>query len=121
MARAAARVWCSISAIVTRRGVGITEHNHAQRIAHQDERHAAFIEQPGHGKIVGGERGDFFAAPFMARMVSAVILVELISAKTGEQFLGVVVAVPTFRRRYPPRDWKESRLPVARPRRQWPG
>ncbi len=46
------------------RRVRITEHDHAQRIADEDERYARLVEQLCHRKIVGGERGDFFAARF---------------------------------------------------------
>ncbi len=53
-------------------GIRITQHHHAQRIAHQDQRNARLIQQPRHRKIVGGQRGDFSPRPFMARMASAV-------------------------------------------------
>ena len=44
------------------RGVRITQHHHAQGIAHQDQRDAYFIQKTRRRKIVGGKRGDFFAA-----------------------------------------------------------
>ena len=47
-------------------GVRKPEHHHAQRIADQQDVHAAFIEQAGGRVIVGGERGDrasAFAGP----------------------------------------------------------
>ena len=40
------------------RGVGVAENDHAERIADQDQGDAGGVEQLGHGKIVGGERGD---------------------------------------------------------------
>src|SRR6185369_15709286 len=45
-------------------GVGITQDNHAQRIANQQERHARLIQQACHRKIVRGQGGDLFAARF---------------------------------------------------------
>ena len=56
------------------RCVGITQHDHAERIADKNQRNAGFIEKFCHGKIIGRERGNFFAAAFIARIVSAVIL-----------------------------------------------
>src|SRR5688572_24638891 len=43
-------------------GVGITEDDHADGIADEEDRDADFVEETGHRKIVGGERGDFLAA-----------------------------------------------------------
>ena len=42
--------------------VGITEDDHADRIAHQNERHAGLVEQSRGRIIVGGQRRDFLAA-----------------------------------------------------------
>ena len=46
------------------RGVRIAQHHHAQRIADEEQRNARLVQQPGHRKIVSGERGDLFAARF---------------------------------------------------------
>jgi hypothetical protein len=40
------------------RGVRKTEHHHAERVSHEQDIHAALVEQPRGGVIVGGERGD---------------------------------------------------------------
>ena len=42
-------------------GVGITEDDHADGVADEEDGDAGFIEQAGGGIVVGGERGDFFA------------------------------------------------------------
>ena len=34
-------------------------HDHAERIAHEDQVDACFVEQAGGGIVVGGEDGDF--------------------------------------------------------------
>ncbi len=46
------------------RGVRIAEHDHAQRIADENQRNARLVEQLRHRKIIGRERGDLFAARF---------------------------------------------------------
>ena len=47
-----------------RRRVLVPKHNHAQRVADQDDVDAGFVEQPRRGIIVCGQRGDFLAALF---------------------------------------------------------
>ena len=42
-------------------GVGVTQNNHPEGVAHENERDAGFVEQPRHGEIIGRERGDFLA------------------------------------------------------------
>ena len=51
------------------RGVRIAEHDHAERIAHEQQRHAAFVEQARHRIIISGERGDFLATLERADLV----------------------------------------------------
>ena len=43
-------------------GVGKTEHDHAERIADEEHGHAGLVKQPRGGIVVGGQRGNFFAA-----------------------------------------------------------
>ena len=45
-------------------GVGVTEHNHAERIADEDEVKPGFVEQARRRVIVGGERRDFALLAF---------------------------------------------------------
>ena len=45
-------------------GVRIPEHDHAEGIADQNERHSRFIQQAGHGKIISGQGGNAFSARF---------------------------------------------------------
>ena len=44
------------------RRVRIAEHDHAERIPHQQQRDARFVEQLGDRVVVNGQRRDFFAA-----------------------------------------------------------
>lgn len=46
-------------------GVGVPEHNHAERVANQDEINARFVDQPGGGIIVSGQRRNFLPAQFV--------------------------------------------------------
>jgi hypothetical protein len=46
------------------RCVLITEHHHANRIAHENDVDTTFVEQTRRGIIVGRKRGDFLAALF---------------------------------------------------------
>src|ERR1051325_3970294 len=43
--------------------IGIAEHDHAQRVPHQDQRDAGLIEKAGHWEIVRREGGDLFSTP----------------------------------------------------------
>src|SRR5690348_1095952 len=45
-------------------GIGISEHDHSQRIANEDERDTCFIEDSSGGIIVSSKRRDAFAALF---------------------------------------------------------
>ena len=111
--------------------VRVTQHHHAQGIAHQDQRHARLVQQPGHGKIVGRQRGDrralHGADGHSLECVRAVMLVAAASHRfdlpeTGQQFFrgdgggadfadhdaGGVIG-------------KDRPPPAATRRRQWPG
>ncbi len=44
------------------RRVGITENDHAHRIAHENQRHTRFIKQPRRRIIVSRQRRNIFAA-----------------------------------------------------------
>ena len=55
------------------RGVLITEHHHAHRIAHENNVDPAFVEQTPRWIIIRCKRGDFLAAPFhSAKLVDRV-------------------------------------------------
>ncbi len=49
-----------------RQGVGIAQHHHTQRIAHQDDIDSRLVDGQGGRIIVGGEHGDGFAALLLA-------------------------------------------------------
>ena len=44
-----------------RQGVGVAEHGHSQRVAHQDGVDAGLLDQARHGVIVGGHHRDLLA------------------------------------------------------------
>src|SRR5262245_12420575 len=43
-------------------GVLVSEHNHSDRIANEDQRNTDFIQQPGHRKIISCEGRNGLAA-----------------------------------------------------------
>src|SRR5688572_33139252 len=50
-------------------GVRITEDDHADGIANEENGNTDFVEETGHGKIVGRQRGDFLAAFHRADLI----------------------------------------------------
>ena len=57
-----------------RYGGVITQADHPQAVAHQDDRKARPVSQPGKGVVVSGDYGIRWPLAFMARMRRAVIL-----------------------------------------------
>ena len=66
-ARATARVWWSISSIVTGRGIFVAQHDHAERVADQDHVDAGFVDQACGGIVIRGERCDRTAGEFFLK------------------------------------------------------
>ena len=44
------------------RGVGVTQHDHPERVAHKNQRDAGGIKQLGHGEVIRRQRRDRLAA-----------------------------------------------------------
>jgi hypothetical protein len=47
-----------------RSGVGVTEHDHAQGVADEDEIDAGLINEAGAWVVISGEGGDFVSTRF---------------------------------------------------------
>jgi hypothetical protein len=96
------------------RGVRITQHHHAEGVADEQQRHAAFVEQPGHGIIIRGERGDFLTARLHGADGGGGDFICVHFAKLASNSSRWRWRCRLCRRRCRRRDWKGWRLPAAK-------